>query len=404
MIPSFWQEERELSALAQEQISEQMRKRALNRSRVLRTLHLHGPMRRTDLSRTCGVRKSSVTSILDELLDIGLVVKEMPKKARSRVALDAARFHVISAWVHVGEIRLARVFLDGRTEEIASFAFDVDAGPPAILNLLTEQVGRMLDGAESDVPGIGVAIPGMVDSAAGIGLYAANLPGWRDVHVREELRSRLEHDVVVESENLCGFWAGLWFGRLLERHQDVVYLLIGDGVGGALFVHERLVRGSHFAAGEFGHVRAGDENRRCGCGRMDCVETYASLPAILHEIHSLCPELSHVRDANAIARAAASQPIVANVLDRSMARLAWVLAVVTTTLDPSLIVLGGKSVAFCERIRPLLEKHLRVELGAMPSGAVEVCVSPIGENAPLQGVAGFVVEEMFKRHVLSAGR
>lgn len=376
-------------------MSEQMRKRIGNRSLLLEALHFHGPLRRTELSRQCKVRKSSVTSILEELLDLGIVVQETPGRARTRVALDTARFHVAAAWVSGHTVRVGRVFLDGRTALTATAGFARDAEPEAVLDLLCKKLGSILD--NKDVLGVGVATPGLVDTNQGVGLYAVNLRKWRDVQVREILAARLGHRILVDNEIRCGLWASLWFERLLVEHRDILHLVLSEGVGGALFVRDALIRGSRFAAGEFGHIRAGDEKRPCVCGKLDCLETYASLPAMLREIRALYPALSELANADDIARAAAVEPIVQNVLDRSMARLAWVVAAVAAAFDPSLILLGGQAEAFCETVRPLLEKHLRVELGAMSAGDVTVGVASGGANAPLQGVAGLVIEDAFRR-------
>ena len=377
-------------------LADAVRKRIANRARILEALHFHGPLRRTEISRHCQVRKSSVTSILEELLDLGLVVEASPGRARSPLKLDGRRWHVIASDVSGGAVRVARVFLDGHTEDAASVALNPDALPDEILEALAREMQSRLTGRGDDVLGVGAAMPGLVDTRDGTGLHAVNLRQWRDVPIRAALERALNGPVLVENEIRCGLWASLWFERMLLAHRDILYLVLSDGVGGALFVHDMMIRGSHFAAGEFGHVRVGDEKRLCACGKVDCLEAYASLPAMLKEIHALCPDVAHVADGADIARVAPEQPIVRNILDRAMARLAWVASSVTASFDPSLILLGGQPRPFCELILPMLEKHLRVELGAT-FGDVALRAAAPGRDATLQGAAGLVTQRAFRR-------
>ena len=309
--------------------------------------------------------------------------------------LDGGRFHVVAASVSGEAVRVGRVYLDGRLQETGSKELAADTEPGDVLEAVGELLGCALEGAGREVMGVGVAAPGLVDAERGAGLYAANLRGWREVAVGDRLKLRLGRGVLVENEIRCGLWASLWFERLLVEHRDILYLVLSEGVGGALFVRDGLIRGSHFGAGEFGHVRAGEEKRRCGCGKLDCLETYASLRAMLGEVRRLCPEWAAIRDAEGLVRAAA-EPVVRNVLDRSMARLAWVTATVAAAFDPSLILLGGQAAGFCELVRPLLEKHLQVELGAMSAAAAPVGVAAAGADGPLLGVAGLVMAKVFR--------
>jgi predicted NBD/HSP70 family sugar kinase len=381
-------------------ITEQMRKRMGNRNRILRALHLQGPLQRTALARACSVRKSSVTSILDELIGVRLLCDVQPGRARSPVEINARQLSVLAASVTRDEMRIARVRLDGEIEDEERTPLSAQAIPGAILKTLEQSLRAALD--RKPALGIGLALPGMVDARHGLGVYAANLHQWRDVPVRDHLAARLGIPVIIDNEIRCGFWASLWFERLLNSHQDIVYVTISEGVGGAVFMNDRMIHGSRFSAGELGHVRAGDEGRRCGCGKMDCLETYASLPAMLREVAELCPESSPVPDAEALSKIARTHPVAANVLDREMARLARVLAHVVAALDPSLILLGNQHRGFYETVRPMLEKHLHVELGAMPSGAIEIEIAQSQESAALKGAAALVIQDMFQREDLVA--
>jgi len=374
--------------------SEQIRKRIINQCAVLKSLHFDGPQRRAELSRRCSIRKTSVTNIVAELLEGGLVAEEEPGSRRSRVTLNSERYHVLAANVVPGAVRLSRIFLDGREEDAEEHAVPSPSDPGAVAELLGTRFARMRKRGGKTM-GAGVAIPGLVDPDKGSVIYSVNLGQWRDVPLADLVGKRAGTTVLVDNDVRCQLWSCAWFDRLAAVHECILYLGILDGVACSTIVHGRRVLGGRFAAGEIGHVRAGDEGRLCPCGKTDCLESYASVPAILGELHALRPDLELASAAD-VARAAADDRAVENVLDRVAMRLARALAGIVAALDPEVLVVGSADRAFSELLRPLLQRHLRAELMGLDARDTEVLIADPVDLTTLKGMAGLVIDEAFR--------
>lgn len=145
---------------------------------------------------------------------------------------------------------------------------DVLDGVEAVVTELVAQAGGQ------PVLGVGVGVAGFVDHSRGTVVFAPHLP-FRDLPLRELLQTRLALPVAVDNDANAAGWAEHRFGA--GRGQaDMVLVTLGTGIGGAQVVGERVVRGRHGLAGEYGHMTVVPDGRPCECGRRGCWEQYAS--------------------------------------------------------------------------------------------------------------------------------
>lgn len=178
---------------------------------------------------------------------------------------------------------------------------------------------------------IGLAVPGIVDEDHGIARYSTNL-GWRDLPLRDIATQRLRLPVALVHDVRAGALAEAQFGAA-RGVQDFLFLPIGTGVAGTVFLGGQPYRGADGMAGEIGHapVPVGDEP--CACGQRGCLETYASAAAIVRRYGQ--PSLSA---ADVIA---ATDPLARKVVTDAIQALGAALTTYTMFLDPALIVIGG---------------------------------------------------------------
>jgi predicted NBD/HSP70 family sugar kinase len=375
--------------------SDQSRKRAANRYAILRALHFDGPLQRADLARQLGIRKSSVTSITAELIEQSLVVEEEPNSLRTPLSLRATDACAVVAHVDVGQITTARVRLDGTVESVRKIDFPPGAPAERILKSIEQGIAQELTRAGKRVIGLGVAGTGIVDPHSGVPLFAAHLHQWRDVPVRDRLERRFKLGTVVDNEIRCQLWSSAWFDRHLRDSSNLLYIGIRDGLGGALMMDGRLVVGRTFCAGEFGHVRAGNEGRLCSCGKTDCLETYIGIGSIEREIARVRPGLD-LSGAEQIAARAAEDRVVLNVLDRLASRAADVLCPILAALDPDALVLGTPSPDLSATLGKVLHKHLLTGLAGLGAGEVQILLSSTDHTVTLRGIGGMVIDQCFR--------
>jgi predicted NBD/HSP70 family sugar kinase len=147
---------------------------------------------------------------------------------------------------------------------------------------------------------------------------------------------------------------------------DLIYVRISDGVGGGLVVGGRLVTGSAGLAGELGHVGVNAHGASCRCGKNGCLETVASVPAIIANCHTRGVPIEGLDELrSAVAR---SHPVVDQVLRAAGAAIGRVVGAAAMALNPAEIVIGGEIV----RIAPVLVEQVRstVAFELLPSAAV----------------------------------
>ncbi|MEV6318922.1 ROK family protein [Streptomyces sp. NPDC051776] len=185
----------------------------------------------------------------------------------------------------------------------------------------------------------GVAVPGIVDEAGGVAVYAANL-GWRDVPLRALLSERLGGVPVALGHDVRT--GGLAEGRLgAARGADrFLFLSLGTGIAGAIGIEGRIEAGAHGCAGEIGHIVVRPGGPSCGCGRAGCLETLssASAVAVAWAAASGDPEAGAAECAKAVE---SGDPRARAVWDEAICALADGLVTGLTLLDPRTLIIGG---------------------------------------------------------------
>ncbi len=211
-----------------------------------------------------------------------------------------------------------------------------DRGPDAVVTELQDAIAE-LRAQHSDARAVGVVVPGVVDAAAGVAQFAANL-GFRDLPLRSLLEQAtglpvlLEHDVHAAgvAERTIGRAAGV---------DDCLLAVIGTGIAGVIRAAGNNVRGATRVAGELGHIPVWPDGEPCPCGQRGCLERYASAASIVRRYS----ELSGAAVASAVEVAALRErdPHAQGAWDEATQALAIAFATCTMLLDPALIVLAG---------------------------------------------------------------
>lgn len=376
---------------------DQFVKRTANRSAILREIHFTGPMQRVELSRRLKIRKSSVTSIAAELVRRGVIAEETPDSVRSKLSLSDGGRCVLAAQLAIGRIYVSRVMLNGTIAGITPVPFELTASADEILQTLGDALERELNRSRSNVMGVGLAMLGGMEPSTGVTTFSANLRQWRNVPVRQYLEERLKVGVLVDNDIRCQLWNVAWFDRHLRDSSNMLYVgLMETGVAGALIMRGRMIYGRSLCAGDFGHVHAGDDGRLCSCGKIDCLETYTSMPSILREVINVRPDQSRITSANEVAQLAGEDRVVMNTLDRIVARLATILTPILAALDPDGLVIGTPAPALSQILCDLLDRRLQMELMGIGSQGIKPIPGGAGADSTLRGIAGLVLDRCFR--------
>ncbi|SEG12141.1 glucokinase [Caloramator fervidus] len=152
---------------------------------------------------------------------------------------------------------------------------------------IKEQVEKVLELSGvtlSDVAGIGIGVPGLIDVEKGMCYFSGNLGDeWQNVNIKEDLKKFFDLPIFLDNDVNVAALGEKYFGAA-KNCKDFIYITIGTGIGSAIVCDGKLIRGHRFCAGEFGHLTVDRNGPRCTCGNIGCIEAIASAPAIARRI------------------------------------------------------------------------------------------------------------------------
>ncbi len=250
--------------------------------------HLSQPQSRQDLSVATGLSPASVTNVVRELLDEGIVLETGfldSDGGRPRTMLGMNPEHGYVIGVDVGETRTRVELFDLTMAERAKAEYPLDPyqhDVDTVVEQILSGLSAVLSGSEVDpakVVGVGVGVPGIIEQGPEV-LVHGQTYGWDAVPLERLLRTGTSLPLHFDNGAKTMGQAELWFGAGRETRNAVV-ILIGSGVGASLLSDGNSYRGSTSSAAEFGHVTVVTGGRRCRCGAAGCLEAYAGAEAIL---------------------------------------------------------------------------------------------------------------------------
>ncbi len=269
-------------------------------------------------------------------------------------------------------------------------------GPDEVIRRLFDMGRRSIhEAAVGAVAAVGISCGGPLDPESGIVMAPLNLPDWIDVPLADLARAEYGIPAVLVNDATAGMLAEHRYGA--ARGADIaLYLTISTGVGGGAVVHGRLHRGSAGNGGEFGHVMVRPGGRRCTCGRLGCLEAYASGTSIaaraqeaLAAVGSTSPlaGLPSVGAEHIVAAARAGDPMAIALWQETTDVLGQAITDLVNTFEPEVVILGGgvtrAGAALIEPVREIVAQT------GMPlaAAAVRIEFAELGEAVCVVGAA-----------------
>jgi predicted NBD/HSP70 family sugar kinase len=368
---------------------------------VLRHVAERGPRSRAAIAQETGLNKTTVSSLVAELIESELVreteIELRGTVGRPALPVELSGRRVVGLGLEIGVDFLATLATDlGGGERHRALVPGDNRGRPvdAVLDDLAGMARETLEelaGAGLLTAGAVVALPGLVDSAGRL-LVAPNL-GWTDVPVPERLADRLGVPAIplrAENEANLGALAELWQGAGRQLG-DFLYVSGELGVGAGIVVGGELFRGAGGFGGELGHVTVDPEGDLCACGSRGCVETRAGLGALL-----VAAGLDPHADVDTLAARARSGD------ERALEALAaagrWLgvgVASAANLLNPRGVVLGGYLATLADWLAPGIERELAVRVLSSEWDGQRVVTSALGAEAAVRGAAALALQRVY---------
>lgn len=392
--------------------------RRYNRGLILELVSRHGKLSRIEIGAHTGLTGAAVSRITRELLEAGLL-EERGASARPaargrpttalKLASDAG--FVVGVGIGAYEQWLQIADLRGGCVKRRPIDIPVEEKPARYLPALARKIKALIrDSAvsRSRILGVGVSVAGIVDHEHGVVIDSPNI-GWHDVKLKQDLQKATGYRVQVESL--------LHALNLAEAHDgaahgvtDTVLVNVAMGIGASVMEYGRIVRGSHAAAGQIGHMRVDGAEELCTCGKRGCLDTLASGYAVLRQLGVLSPRRvpreHHTADARrlfaAIEREQRGDEDARTAFRVCGERLGAALNTVRAVLDPGRIILAGplsRTNSFVEGARSHIE-HLAVGERAGPGPLLQLANHSSDSAAARLALSAFVFSSAFEPHQL----
>lgn len=382
--------------------------RAINRFAILHAIRDAGTVSRVDLARRTGLSQATVTGITADLLREGMLLEEQGGRSEGGrrpvpLALNPEGAYTVGVHLSVDQVTVVLMDLQAgilktHTKKLASD--NLAAGP--MVEILVESVQTCLwqaDFTKKQISGIGVAIPGLIDSRTGFVHYVPNYT-WNDIALADRLRERMGVAVYVEnSANTLAIYEQ-WFG--IGRGTDNFLLITTEhGIGAGLVLDGKLYRGFRGIAGEFGHTVVDEKGPLCRCGQTGCLEAICGNNAILREAKEVIrrgqsqmesePTIEEV-----LAEAKGGNPALRAIYDRAGRTLGIGIGNMCKLFDPEKIIIAGKGVLAGELLFGPMRETLPPGISFTRDARTRIFIQEWQPTLYARGAGALVLQEVYQ--------
>lgn len=334
-----------------------------NRNLIMELLIRKSPISRIELSKITGLSKMTVTNIINEMTEEGIVEEagsEETAVGRKPIALKIKPGAKLFAGVYISRDYVYAVIGDLCGEIVKQER----AKTPHSAEKLVKAVFTLLDKIiMPEVQVIGVSAVGPIDYREGVILNPPNFGGIKNIDIVRLLQERYSRKTVLDKDMNASALAEWLFGKA-RYESDYLYVGVTNGIGAAIMSRDRIYRGATGFGGELGHVTVDINGKKCSCGNNGCLELYAS-----------------IKEGKAFN------------LEKSCRYLAAGLVTLINLFDPSVIYLGHDIAKEGDRAASLLQNEINERYISREKKNVSVRISKFGEYAPVYGSVAVAVCE-----------
>ena len=253
--------------------------RDINRQIILNHIREKSLISRAEISRLTALQRSTVSLIVEELKNIGLIeeIEGESSGGRPPQLLSLRTAHAVAVGVDCGKKRtiVATSDLAGRFLEQEEFPTDKDF--EKTISRIIASVNYFVNKNGGSIEGIGVSIPALVEPDSGKVLTVPHL-NWQEPDFAKRIKIATGLPVKIDNDANAAALAELWFGRPeVSTVRDFILVLIENGIGTGIVFDGQIYRGKGGIAGEFGHMTIGSNAPvACAAGKTNCWEAFAS--------------------------------------------------------------------------------------------------------------------------------
>ena len=368
--------------------------RDINRRVVLNLIRTRQPISRADLARMCGLQRSTISLIVEQLIEERWVIEgptgRLPRGRRPtflRLNNDRA---IIGVDIRPSQITVALSDVSGKFTSQETMATPQD--PDVAIKELIEAIRRASGGArEKKIEGVGISLPGRFNETTGRLVFAPNLK-WPELDIRGAIEAATGLEVEQENAANACVLAAVWFDHI--KDEDLVVVTVSEGIGAGVLANGKLMRGLNGMAGELGHVPLDVNGPVCGCGSRGCWEVYGSNRAALRYYAESAAAPDGLSFPELLTRAESGDVRALNAIEKMARYVGLGMRMIVVGLAPQRIIVLGDLTRSWHLFSPVIEAELRSHI--LPGGSLPILQTANEDGmARLRGAVALMMQKHF---------
>jgi glucokinase-like ROK family protein len=397
-------------------IADQLFIRKLNTRTVSECLRLYSPLSRAELAKRTGLYRSTISSIIGELIERGFVreteIQSDMRIGRPGMLLEFNPQGGSAIGLDMGVDYISIILVDYTAKILWRKRQPLEEDTPQqnIVSLSQSMIAEALQISKGmGIPpmGIGVGLPGLVDTIQGKLIIAPNLH-WNDLPLKKKWETEFQLPVFVENESNNGAMGEFFYGAAHGK-QDFIYLGTGIGLGGGIVIDGKLFKGSKGFAGEIGHTLLYKGGEHCGCGNSGCWETYVGPRYILRKIKQMLEngqksvitdlvngDLDKLNMDIVIEAARRWDRIATETFNEIGVHLGRGVSNLINTFNPELIVMGGALSPTSPWLIPIIQESIQRNVLPPLLQDLSIVPSQLGQDSNVMGAVALVLDNVLR--------
>lgn len=306
--------------------------------------------------------------------------------------------------IDIGGMTVKGILTDGNGKVFCegSVTTDSDKSAEAMCGNIAKLIAELMTGVDkSEIVGVGVGCPGLIDSKNGVVVFAGNL-NLKNFPLSEEIKKRCGFRVKLTNDANAAALGEAKFGAG-SKYENSILITLGTGVGGGIIINGKLFEGGKSAGTEIGHTVIVENGLKCTCGRKGCFERYASARALMEQTKEAMEgnrnsEMWNGYDLDTVTGKTSfayyDRDLTAKlVVDKYISHLACGILNMINVFRPEVIMLGGGVSEQGEALTKPLQKIIDAELfGGTDYAPVKIVKAKLGSRAGAFGAAALFMD------------
>lgn len=372
-----------------------------NYALLLDMVRKSNPVSRVQLAEEFGLSKVTVSTIINELIDEGLIIEVgegtgCEKGGRKPILLALNASHKYAVGVDIGTTNTVAAVGNLRGEVVVKIQQPTGKNRSSDkifkqVSTLTQDIIQSSEIDRESILGVGISVPGLVKAHEGVIRISPDL-NWENVEINHILGDLIGLPVVSDNCTRAMLLGAKWHGKAKDA-RNVFYVNIGYGIGSALMVNNQI----YLNHSEFGHIHVSDEPVRCHCRKFGCLEAVASGNAIElaanNRFEKKDPQADWITVKDLAEKAREGEAEARAIFDEAGQYLGRALAIAANMLNPDKIILGGGVTLAIDLLQDKIQKEFGRHTMSEIKSSTLIEVSPLGMDAGAYGAIALALNQ-----------